>query len=594
MKTADRAAIPWKRIAAAIPGLLWLRAYRRPWLRDDLVAGVSVAAILVPSALAYGQQAGLPAVAGLYAAMLAMVGYAFFGSSRQLMPGPDATSAALVAAAVAPLAGGDPARYAALAGALAVFTAAIYIIGGLVRLGFIADFLSQPILVGYINGVAITVIVGQLGKICGISISSGYVFGQLAQLIQKLGQTNGTSLALGLSTIGLVLVLNRISRRLPAALVAVGIMTALVVALDLRDKGVAVVGEVPRGLPAPQLPLVPLGELGGLLVGAVGICLVVYPDAILTARSFATKGGYTVDANQEFLGLGAASLAAALFQGFPIAGSSSRTAVADQAGGKTQATGLFAAAFVAVVLLVLTAPLAYLPNATLGGVVVVAALGLIDLRGFRILYRLKKDEFALGVATLAGVLLFGILPGILVAVGLSILRVVYRVSRPHDAVLGLPETGHGSFDIARNEAVETVPGLLIYRFDAPLFFANAEYFSARVQQLLREATEPVKWLLIDAEGLDTLDITAAAMLEQLVDDLDKRGIVMAFARTKGPFREMLRRAGLTDKIGDARFFPTVKTGVWAYLGRTTDGQPLAGGEQPAPADEKDAEVSGCG
>lgn len=552
------------------PGAADLRRYDRRWLRSDLVAGVTIASIAIPQSLGMAELAGLPVVAGLYATLLPLVVYALFGSSRQLVVGPEGTLAALTAVTVAPLAAGDPARYAPLAAMLAILVGGILILGGVLRLGFMAEFFSKPILLGYINGIALAIIAGQIPKLLGLDIAEDDFFPSLVEIARELGSTHWPTFALGGSLLALLLVLRRVSPLLPAALVVVVGSTALVAAFDLEEEGIAVVGEVTAGLPRPALPDLGLGDINSLMLAAVGLALVALADTIATGRTFAQKNGYELDPNRELVGLGAAGVAAGLSQAFPISSSGSRTAANDAAGGRSQAVGLVAVLAVALVLLFATGLLETLPTAALAAVVIAAALGLFDVAGFRALRRVRETEVALALVALLGVLVFGVLGGVAVAVGLSIGVYLYRAVRPHDAVLGDLESVDGFHDVDRFPTSQTRPGLLVYRFDAPIFFPNAEYFKSRVLALVDAADPPPRWLLLNAEAIVYLDATAVDALARLHEELSGRGIVLAVARAKGPLRDLFQRTGLTAAIGEQHMFPTVRSGVRAYEERVVE------------------------
>lgn len=558
---------PW----SLLPGAADLRRYDRRWLRADLVAGITVASIAIPQSLGMAELAGLPVVVGLYATLLPLVVYALFGSSRQLVVGPEGTLAALTAVTIAPLAAGDPARYAPLAALLAILVGGILILGGVLRLGFMAEFFSRPILLGYINGIALSIIAGQLPKLLGLDVEADDFFPSLAELVRELGDLHWPTFALGGSLLALLLVLRRVSPLVPAALVVVIGATALVSVFDLEEDGIAIVGEVDAGLPSVGLPDLGLGDVSDLLLAAVALALVSLADTIGTGRTFAQKNGYELDPNRELVGLGAAGVAAGLSQGFPISSSGSRTAASDAAGGKSQAVGLVAVLAVALILLFATGLLETLPTAALGAVVIAAALGLFDLAGFRALRRVRGSEVVLALVALLGVLVVGVLGGVAVAVGLSIGLYLYRAVRPHDALLGEVETVDGFHDVERFPTSQTRPGLLVYRFDAPIFFPNAEYFKSRVLALVDAADPPPRWLLLNAEAIVYLDSTAVDALARLHEQLSERGIVLAVARAKGPVRDLLQRTGLAASIGEEHMFPSVRAGVRAYEERVVSG-----------------------
>ena len=557
-------------IEMVIPGLGVVRCYQRRWLWADLFAGITIFAMLVPQGMAYGELAGVAPVVGLYTAIGALVGYALFGSSRRLMMGPESSSALLVAAAVAPVAAAvSPARFAVLTALLALLVGVIALASGLARLGFLADFVSKPILIGYITGVAFIMITGQLGKLFGIKIESEHFLQMIVELITHLGQTRVPALLIGLMLLVFLLVLHRFAPKVPAALIVVVIMTIISSLLHLDMYGIAVVGSIPSGLPQFGLPDLRFTDVWNLLPSAITLTLIVFTDAVLTARSVAEKHGEKVDANRELIGLGAANLASGLLQGFPAAASQSRTAVDNAAEGKTQLVGVVAATLLVAFLLWFTQLLENLPQLVLAVIIIAAAINLIEVKPLLKVFRLRRVEFYLALLTFGGVLSIGILAGILVAVVLALVVVIGRISRPHDAVLGSVEGVDGYQDIEQYANSETVRGLIAYRFDAPLFFANADHFLTQVQELIDAAEPPIEWLLIDAEAIVDIDVTAAEALSTLQRELERKGIVMAIARANHPLQKMLKRAGLTERIGAEHFYPTVRTGVQAFLEQQT-------------------------
>ena len=550
------------KVAQLVPGVGVLRAYRRSWLRGDLLAGIIVAAYLVPQVMAYAGLAGLPPVAGLWAMLAPLAVYAVLGSSRHLSVGPESTTALMTAAVVAPLAAGDPGRYAGLAAALAVVVGVLFLIAYVARLGFVADLLSRPILVGYLAGVALTMISGQLGKLTGVRVDGDTVLAELWSFAGRLGRMHVPTALLGLAVLALLFLGQWRFPRVPVPLVVVLLATVAVLVFDLRGHGVAVVGEVPRGLPAPALP--DLGDVGSLLLPAVGVLVVGYTDTVLTGRAFAERTGDPVDANQELLALGVANVGAGLLRGFPISSSGSRTALGVAGGARTQMYLLVALVCVAAVLLFAGPMLALFPAAALGALVVYAAVRLVDIAGFRRLASFRRTELLLALAALAGVVVFDILTGVLLAVGLSVAEMLHRVARPHDAVLGLVPGLAGMHDVDDFPAARTVPGLLIYRYDSPLFFANAENFRQRALAAVAAETEPVRWFVLNAEANVEVDSTALDALDRLRADLTAQGIVFGLARVKQDLREELDRYGLTDSIGADHIFPTLPTTVAAY------------------------------
>jgi high affinity sulfate transporter 1 len=547
-------------LARYAPGAAALSAYNTAWLGDDLLAGISVAAVAVPIAIAYSQLAGVPPVYGVYASILPLVAYAIFGTSRQLILAPDAATCAIVAAVVTPLAAGDPARHVSLAAALAIVSGVLCIIGGLAGLGFLANFLARPILLGYLNGIAISIIAGQLGKLFGFALPSGGFFRQMAAFAASLGQTHAWTLSIGVAAFVLLLVLKRLWPRGPGPLVAVVLGTAVSGLLDLGGRGVALVGTIPAGLPAVTLPVVSLQDLEPIVLGAIGLTLISFNSAMVTARGFATKNRYDIDANREFIALGVADIGAGLLQGYAISGADSRTAVNDAVGGKSQVTGLVAAALIVLTLLFLTGPLAALPIAVLAAVLIRSAISLFELTSLRRLRRVSRQEFRVALVTLLGVITVGVLPGVVVAIGLALVQLLLRASHPHDGVLG--RTGNLGFrDLTRHPEAVAVPGLVIYRFEAALLFFNADYFRLRVRAALAQAERPVAWLVIAADSMPVMDSTGAATLEELCAELAVQGTSVAVAGAHAPVRSMLELSGIAARIGPDRCYATVDAAV---------------------------------
>ena len=555
---------PW----ALAPGLGELRGYRRGQLRPDLLAGITGAAVAVPAGLAMVALAGLSPVAGLYATMLPLFAYALFTSSRQVMVGPDGTLAVLTATTVAPLAGGNAARYAALAAALALLMGLVLLVSAALRLGFMADFLSIPILVGYFNGIALIIIANQLGKIVGLSISATYFFGVLREVVSEVSQIHWWTAMFSLVLLALVLVLKRVAPAFPGSLLAVVVAGVASVALDLSARGSAVVGNIPAGLPSLTIPDVPLRDLSLLALPAAGLALVAFADTVANARTYAKRHGYEIHANRELAGLGAANIAAGFSRALGISASGSRTALNNSAGGTSQVVGLVTASVVAVVAAVATPLIEPVPTAALGVVVIAAVLGMIDVVGVWRLRRVHPAEVGLAVATLLGVLTLGVLNGLLVAIGLSIGVYVYRSIRPHDAILGAVHDVDGYHDIEDYPGAETMPGLIVYRFDAPLFFPNAPYFKARVLTVVAAAKTPTRWVMLNAEAITYIDTTGVDTLRELQTDLASDGILLTVTRAKSMLRSVFDSTGLTAEIGPDNFFPTVRTGVRAYRQRT--------------------------
>ena len=551
-----------------IPGLAALRTYQMSWLPRDLMAGLVLTAILVPVGMGYAEAAGLPAIYGLYATIVPLIAYAIFGPSRILVLGPDSSLAALIAATIVPLAAGDPDRLVALAGMLALLTGALCILAGLARFGFITDLLSKPVRLGYLNGIALTVIIGQLPKLLGFSASGENLIQEAISLVQGVAQglTNWTAFAIGVTCLAIVLVFKRWWPRIPGVLVAVVGATLVVGVFDLATAaGVSVVGPLPQGLPSFQVPRVALDDMTTLLAGAFAITLVAFADTSVLSRTFALRGGYEVDENQELIALGAANIAAGLFQGFSISSSSSRTPVAESAGAKTQLTGVVGALCIALLLVFAPALLQNLPNAALGAVVIASCLSLVDVKGIVRLYRLRRGEFALAIVCFLGVALVGVIQGIFIAVALALLGFIWRAWRPYDAVLGRVAGLKGYHDVTRYPEAARIPGLVLFRWDAPLFFANAEVFREHVLQAVADAPTPTRWVVVAAEPVTDIDITASEALSALDDDLQHVGIELCFAEMKDPVKDRLKQYGLFTKLGEELFFPTIGRAVDRYL-----------------------------
>jgi SulP family sulfate permease len=539
-----------------------LAGYRRGWLRGDLLGGLTVAAYLVPQVLAYATIAGLPPVVGLWAMLPALIAYAVLGTSRLLSTGPESTTALMTAAVVGPLAAGDPGRYAALAAALAVVVGGLCLLCRLLRLGFVADLLSRPILVGYLAGVAAIMIVGQLGKLTGIRVEGATFFGEAVSFATQLGTAQVGTTLFALALLVFLFAVPRVLPLAPGPLLAVLLATAAVAMFGLDRRGIAVIGDIPAGLPVPVLP--DPGSMAGLLLPAVGVLLVGYTDTILTARSFAARDGGRIDANQEFVALGVVNVGAGLVGGFPVSSSGSRTALADAAGARTQLYSLVTLLLVVATLLFASPLLTLFPSAALGAIVVYAATRLVDLRGFRRLARFRRSELLLAFGALGGVLVLGVLYGVLFAVGLSVAEMLYRVARPHDAVQGLVPGLAGMHDVDDYPQARTIPGLVVYRYDSPLFFANAENFRRRALAAVDGHDGPVAWFVLNTEANVEVDITALDAVEALRSELEARGIVFALARVKQDLLDALRAFGLADRVGAERIFPTLPTAVAAY------------------------------
>jgi high affinity sulfate transporter 1 len=553
------------------PGLAQFRGYRREWLRGDVVAGLTVTAYLVPQVMAYASLAGVPAVAGLWTAVVALAAYLFLGSSRQLSVGPESTTALMTAAVIAPIVVGDAGRYVMLAAALAVLVGLLCLVGAVARLGFLANMLSGPVLVGYMTGIAVLMIVSQLGKVTGARVSGEEILDMVASFGANLHLVHWPTIALAAGVLSLLLAMGRWAPRAPGPLIAVLIATVAVLVFSLTSAGIAVIGPIPAGWPELAVPQVQPGDLGLLLLPAVGIAIVAFSDNVLTARAFAARSGAEIDANAELRALGVANVSVGLAQGFPVSSSGSRTAVADAVGSRTQVYS--AVAIVAVVAVVVWGRglLAHFPTAALGALVIYAALRLIDVAGYRRLALFRRSELILALATTAAVLAFGVLYGVLAAVALSILDLLRRVAHAHDSVQGFVPGIAGMHDIEDYPEATSVPGLVVYRYDAPLCFANAQDFRRRALAAVEQNAEPVEWFVLNAEANVEVDLTALDALDQLRDDLSRRGIVFTMARVKQDLRDSLAAAGMLTRIGPDNIFMTLPTAVEAFRNRERGG-----------------------
>ncbi|MGZ5406474.1 MAG: SulP family inorganic anion transporter [Aeromicrobium sp.] len=550
--------------ARLFPGIDTLRHYQRSWLRGDLLAGIAVAAYLIPQVMAYATVAGLPAVAGLWAVLAPLALYAVFGSSLRLSVGPESTTALMTAVAVGAATGMDPARYAALAAALALVVGCFCLVGFFVKLGFVADLLSRPVLVGYMAGIAVLMIVSQLGKITGIPIHGDTPLEETRHALIHLSEANLATVLLAAGVLVFLLVSRHYFPRSPAPLMGMLLGAAAVALFDLKDRGVTAVGAIPRSLPTPALPDVRWHDLLTLLLPAIGVALVAYSDNVLTARAF-VQPGEKVDNNQELLALGAVNLGAGLFHGFPVSSSGSRTVIGVSMGSKSQLYSLVALGTVVASMLFFGPVIALFPQAALGAVVIYAALMLIDLPELARIGRFRASELVLALSTTVGVLTFGVLNGIGIAIGLSILDLLRRVARPHDGVLGYVPGVPGMHDVDDYANALQVPGLVVYRYDSPLFFANSQDFVERALDAVDDSDAQVEWFLLNAEANVEVDLTSVDALEQLRDTLTKRGIHFAMARVKTDMKDDLKAGGFTDKLDESQIFMTLPTAVEAYL-----------------------------
>ena len=554
-----------------LPGMRAVKSYRRAWLGRDLIAGVVLSTLLVPQGMAYAELAGLPPITGLYTSILCLLGYAVFGPSRILVLGPDSSLGPMIAATILPLAGagGDPKRAVALASMLAIIVGAIMIAGAGAKLGFIADLISKPTMIGYMNGLALTILIGQLPKLFGFKVEAEGLIRETSGFIKGLahGEAVAAAAAVGICGLAVILALQRWLPKLPAVLIMIVAAIAAATIFSLDQHGVSLVGVLPKGFPPLTVPDIGLSDLGPLFAGALGIAVVSLADTISTASAFAARTGQEVRGNGEMVGIGVANLAAGLFQGFPVSTSGSRTAVAERSGAKTQLTGVTGAAVIIVMILLVPGLFRNLPQPALAAVVITASLSLADIPATMRLWRQRKAEFLLSVTAFAGVALLGVLPGIAVAVGLSILNVFRRAWWPYDTELGRVKGLEGYHDVHTHPDAERLPGLVIYRFDAPLFFANATTFRDEVKRLAQGESPPA-WIIVAAEPMTDVDTTAADVLEELDQTLNAQGTCLVFAELKDPVRGKIERYGLTRTINPRHFFPTIESAVAAFRGET--------------------------
>jgi len=554
------------RLAAWFPGLQTLRSYDPAWLRSDIVAGIVLSTMLVPVGIAYAVASGVPAIYGLYATIVPLLVYALVGPSRILVLGPDSSLAPIILGVVLPLSGGDPMRAITLASGMAVVSGLVCIAAGIGRLGFVTELLSKPIRYGYMNGIALAVLISQLPKLFGFSIDSIGPLRDLWAIIQSIlaGKANWTAALLGLATLATILALKG-QKRIPGVLIAVIGATVATGLLKLSEAGVKVLGPVPQGLPAFTIPWVSAADLSTVVIGGIAVAIVSFADTSVLSRTYAAKLGQRVDPNQEMIGLGAANLAAGFFQGFAISSSSSRTPVAEASGAKTQVTGVVGALIVA--LLIVAAPMLFqnLPNSALAAVVIAAAIGLFEIGDLGRIYRIQRWEFWLSILCTAGVAALGAIPGIGLAIVIAVIEFLWDGWRPHWAVLGEPAGVEGYHDVERYPDAHRIPGLVLFRWDAPLFFANAELFNDRVLGAVEASPTPVRRVVVSAAPITSVDVTAADSLAALAGKLAEQGIELRFAELKDPVKDKLKKFGLFDQFGGDRFLPTIDSAVAAYL-----------------------------
>ncbi|MBK9388219.1 MAG: sulfate permease [Planctomycetes bacterium] len=573
-----------------LPGLAVLRIYRRAWLLDDVYAGVVLTAILVPVGMGYAEASGLPAIHGLYATIVPLLVYALCGPSRILVLGPGSSLAAIIAAAIVPLSAGDSSRAVELAGVLALLAGGVSLLLGLLRFGFVTELLSKPVRLGYLHGIALAVLVGQTPKLLGFSVEGERIAAQVLEIGSGVlvGEAHGTALGVGLSSLAVILVCKRMRTRVPGVLLVVIAATLASYVLDLSARtGLPVVGPMPQGLPTFHWPSVRWEDLGALLSGAVAIALLSFADTSVLSRTYAARGGTSVDPDQELVALGFANCAAGVTQGFAVSSSSSRTPVAEAAGARTQLTGVVGALCIALLLLVAPGLLSALPRSALAAVVISAALSLLDFPALLRLARLRRSELFIALVCFTGVAAIGVLEGIFVAIAIALLAFVARAWRPYSAVLARVDGLKGYHDLRRHPEGKRIPGLVLFRWDAPLFFANTAIFHERVSRAIAEAPTPTRWLVVAAQPVTDIDITAADELESLHDELRAAGIQLCFAELKGPVKDRLQHYGLYAKIGERHFFRTVGQSVEGYIHRHevpwVDWEDRAEGAAPAPS-----------
>jgi high affinity sulfate transporter 1 len=556
-----------KHLSGWLPGLGILGRYEAASLPHDVFAGLVLATMLVPVGIAYAEASGLPGIYGLYATIVPLLVYALFGPSRILVLGPDSALAAVILGVVVPLSGGDPLRAATLAGAMAIVSGTVCILAGIARLGFVTELLSKPIRYGYMNGIALTVLISQLPKLFGFSIENDGPLRSLWAIADAIleGRTNWVAFAIGLGTLIVILLLKN-SKRLPGILIAVVGATTVVGALDLASHhGVAILGPLPQGLPGFAAPLIGTSDIWPVVIGGCAVALISFADTSVLSRAFAARLGTHADPNQELVALGAANLATGVLQGFPISSSSSRTPVAEAAGARTQLTCVVGALVIALLLLAAPNLLQHLPNAALAAVVIAAAIGLFEITDLKRIYRIQQWEFWLSIVCFVGVAVLGVIPGIGLAIIIAIAEFLWDGWRPHSAILGRAHGVKGYHDITRYPDARQVPGLVLFRWDAPLFFANAEFFSERVMDAVAKSPTPVRWLVVAAEPVTSVDVTAGDALAKLDEALQARGIELRFAELKDPVKDKLKKFGLLAQLGENSFFPTVGAAVSTYL-----------------------------
>ena len=572
MMTSNEQQAVYLRLLHWFPALKFLQTYTPAFLLKDTLAGIALTAILVPAGMGYAEAAGLPAVCGLYATIIPLIVYAIFGPSRILVLGPDSALAALIAATILPLSLGSADRAIELAGMLALMSGALCLTAGLARVGFVTELLSKPIRYGYVNGIALAVVISQLPKLLGFAVDGDNSIERMGNLVKGVieGHTNWVACLISAFCLLVMWGVKRWSPRVPGVLIAVIGATIIVSLFELDARsGITVVGPLPQGLPAVRLPDISLSDFGALFSGAVAIALISFADMSVLSRTFAQRRGEPVDTNQELVALGLANIATGLFQGFSVTSSSSRTPVAESAGAQTQLAGVVGALCIGLLLVFAPTLVAKLPHAALAAVVISSCVGLMEITAVVRLYRLRRSELASSIICFLGVILIGVVQGIFIAVALALLYFVWRAWRPYDAVLGRVDGIMGYHDISRHPEARRIPGLVLFRWDAPLFFANAAVFQEHVLRAVAQAPTPTRWVVVTAEPVTDIDITAADMLAELDTRLHQAGMDLCFAEMKGPVKDRLKRYGLFTALGEDNFFPTIDQAVARYLAVTS-------------------------
>ncbi|MBL8795228.1 MAG: SulP family inorganic anion transporter [Planctomycetia bacterium] len=554
----------WQRLTTWMPGLRLFTAYDRAHLAGDLASGLVVALVVIPSAIAYADLAHCPPIAGLYAALGGMIAFALFTSSRHVIAGPDAAIAILVGAAVGPLSGGDPGQVVVLSTWLALLAACILLLAGWLKLGGVAEFLSSPVMLGFMNGAAVVIIGSQIGKLCGIGLHEENTLLRLLEWGGRLRETHGPTLAFGLGAVAVLAGLRRWYPRVPGTIVVFTLALVAGRCVDFGSLHVSVIGAVDTRIPSPVPPELALAEVGQLLIGALGLALLIFPEGILLGRAMASRHQYEIQADQELLALGMANLAAGFFRSFAVGGSQSRTLLNSTTGGQTQMVSLFAAGLLVGFMYFLAAWIATLPNVAIAAILIFTGLTLIEVRELRTLRRQDKQSGLIAWLTTLGVIAFGVLPGILVGIMLSLLLLLKQIARPQDALLGRVPGAPGLHDVGDDEAARTIPGLVVYRFYGPLLFANVRFFIERVEHFIAQEAQPVRQVILDARAVPTIDVTAAEQLRTFIGRLRDRGMRFVVAKAHLPLREAAHRLGLNESFPKETHYAKLADAVAAF------------------------------